>query len=127
VPLFSELDRRDLQAVASLFKMRQFAAGETITREGSGGASFYLIQSGEASVVVGGTQRPALRAGDHFGEVAVIDGKPRSATITATTDLVCHGLTFWEFRPLVEANATIAWALLQYMAGLLRAAQEDSA
>jgi CRP-like cAMP-binding protein len=45
--------------------------------------------AGEASVTVGGTQRPPLKAGDHFGEVAVIDGKPHSATITATTDLVC--------------------------------------
>ena len=53
----------------------------------------------------------------------MIDGGPRSATVTAATDLVCYGLTFWEFRPLVERNSTIAWKLLQALAKRLRAAE----
>lgn len=72
-----------------------------VTKEGSGGAAFYLIQSGEATVTVRDAPRTPLAAGDHFGEVALIDRKPRSATSTATTDLVCYGLTFWDFQPLV--------------------------
>ena len=52
----------------------------------------------------------------------LIDGGPRSATVTAATDLVCHGLTFWEFRRLVEANGAIGWKLLQALAKRLRAA-----
>ena len=59
------------------------------------------------------------------GEVALIDGGPRSATVTAATDLVCYGLTFWEFRPLVEKNGTIGWKLLQALAKRLRAADQS--
>ena len=65
-----------------------------------------------------------LEPGDYFGEIALIDEGARTATITATSDLVCWGLTFWDFRPLVEANAAIGWKLLQSLAKKLRAAQE---
>jgi CRP-like cAMP-binding protein len=116
VPLFAELDKRELEQVARLFKERRFAAGETIAREGSGAAAFYLIDSGEASVTVGGQARSMLGAGDHFGEIALIGKAPRSATITAETDLKCWGLTAWEFKPIVESNPTIAWHLLETLA-----------
>ena len=125
VPLFAELDAADQARIARLFKKRHFSAGETVTKEGSGGAAFFLIESGEAEVTVKGRPRPPLGAGAHFGEVALIDGKERSATITATSDLVCYGLTYWEFQPLVQESAPIAWGLLQYLAKMLRAAQGD--
>ena len=65
-----------------------------------------------------------LGRGDYFGEVALIDEGARTATITAATDVVCFGLTYWEFRPLVQQNATIAWNLLQTLAKRLRTVQE---
>jgi CRP/FNR family transcriptional regulator, cyclic AMP receptor protein len=125
VPLFAELGQEDLEKVARLFKRRHFSEGETVTKEGSGGAAFFLIESGEADVTVRGKRRPPLTAGAHFGEVALIDGKERSATITASDDLVCYGLTYWDFQPLVRENAAIAWGLLQSVAKMLRAAQDD--
>ena len=125
VPLFAELEPDELEQVARVFKKRNFAAGETVTKEGSGGAAFFLIESGEARVTVKGRARPSLTAGDHFGEVALIDGQQRSATITASSDLVCYGLTYWDFQPLVRGNAAIAWGLLLALAELLRAAQTD--
>ena len=69
-------------------------------------------------------EEATLRQGDYFGETALIDGGPRSATVTAASDLVCYGLTFWEFGPLVQGNAAIAWKLLQALAKRLRAAQQ---
>jgi CRP-like cAMP-binding protein len=125
VPLFAELGQDELAQVARLFKERRFAQGETVVMEGSGGAAFFVIASGEATVLVGASLRPPLRPGDYFGEIALIDEGRRSATITATSDLLCYGLTFWEFRPLVEGNGTIAWKLLQSLARKLRAAQAD--
>ena len=125
VPLFAGLDREEAEQVAHLFKVRRFAAGETVIREGSGGAAFFLIDSGEATVSIGGEERATLRAGDHFGEIALIDEGQRMATVTASTELVCHGLTYWEFRPLVEEKGTIGWKLLQSMAKMLRSAQQS--
>ncbi|MBN8249820.1 MAG: cyclic nucleotide-binding domain-containing protein [Verrucomicrobia bacterium] len=122
VQLFADMDRRQSEQIARLLKVRPFAKGETVILEGSGGAAFFLIESGEVSVTAKGVPVATLGPGDYFGEVALIDGGPRSATVTARTDLVCYGLTFWEFRPLVERNGAIAWKLLQALAKRLRAA-----
>src|SRR5262245_12580956 len=88
--------------------------------EGSGGSAFFLIESGAAAVTKKGVHQATLGPGDCFGELALIDGGPRSATVTAATDMVCYGLTFWEFRPLIEKNSSIAWKLLQALAKQLR-------
>lgn len=120
VPLFANLAAAEVEQVRSLFKDRRFAEGEVVTKEGSGGAAFFLIESGEANVSVRGKPRGMLRAGDYFGEIALIDGRERAATVTAATDLVCYGITYWDFRPLVQGNGAIAWALLQSMAKMLR-------
>ena len=123
VPLFADLDDEELAQVALLFKERRFNAGDTVVKEGADGAAFFLIESGEACVTVRGAGRANLGPGDHFGEIALIDEGVRSATIAATTDLVCYGLTLWEFRPLVIANGEIGWKLVQSLAKKLRTAE----
>ena len=125
VPLFADLDEDELRDVARLFKERHFAEGETVIREGSGGAAFFLVEEGSASVSVRGRDRGRLGPGDYFGEIALIDDGARTATIVAETDLVCHGLTYWDFRPLVQEDAAICWKLLQSLAKKLRIAHED--
>ena len=127
VPLFANMSPHDTEGIAALFKERRFAPGETITKEGTGGAAFFVIESGQATVSVGGQQRDTLSAGDYFGEIALIDEGARSATVTADTELVCYGLTYWEFRPLVQQNATIGWNLLQTLVRRLRTARDDGA
>jgi CRP/FNR family cyclic AMP-dependent transcriptional regulator len=124
VPLFADLGTRDLQQIARLFKARRFSEGQTVIKEGSGGAAFFVIESGEATVFVNGRKKASLKPGDYFGEIALIDAGTRTATITAANELVCWGLTYWDFRPLVQANGRIGWKLLQGMAALLRAARE---
>ncbi|HKC22123.1 MAG TPA: cyclic nucleotide-binding domain-containing protein [Gaiellaceae bacterium] len=115
VPLFSDLDKKELERVAASMKERTFTAGETVTAEGSTGVGFFIIESGNAKVTIGGEERRTLGPGDYFGEVALLNESARTATITAETDLRCYGLTSWEFRPLVETHGSIAWKLLQAM------------
>ncbi|HXV62892.1 MAG TPA: PEP/pyruvate-binding domain-containing protein [Vicinamibacteria bacterium] len=119
--LFADMDRRQAEQIARLLKVRAFSKGETVILEGSGGAAFFLIDSGQAAVSSKGVELATLGPGDYFGEIALIDGGPRSATVTAATDLVCYGITFWEFRPLIERNGAIGWKLLQALAKRLRA------
>lgn len=123
VPLFTDFTKHEAQQVARLFKERRFAKGDTIIQEGSGGAAFFVIESGEATIFIGGKQHSTLKPGDYFGEIALIDEGARMATITADTDMLCYGVTFWDFRPLVESNGAIGWKLLQRMVKMLRDAR----
>jgi CRP/FNR family cyclic AMP-dependent transcriptional regulator len=116
VPLFAELSDDDLERLARSMKERRFTAGSTVTSEGAGGAGFFVIIEWNASVA-------QIGAGDHFGEIALIDEGMRSATITANTDLLCYGMTPWEFRPFVEEHPQVAWVMLQTLARRLREAQ----
>jgi voltage-gated potassium channel len=128
IPLFSGLPHQDLERIARSFKSRNFAAGDTIAAEGTGGVGFFVIGEGTASVDVHGETRGQLGPGSYFGEMALIDEKAlRTATVTAETDVTAYGLTSWEFRPLVETNAEIAWKLLQVMAKRLREAEQQHA
>jgi hypothetical protein len=124
VRLFADLERDEVVQIARLFKERHFPKGETVIKEGSGGAAFYVIQSGEVTVTIGGELRATLGPGDYFGEVALIDEGVRIATITASEELICYGLTLWELRPLVEQNGVIGWKLLQTLAKDLREAEQ---
>jgi CRP/FNR family transcriptional regulator, cyclic AMP receptor protein len=120
VPLFAGLDARELGQIAATMRERRFSAGDTVTQEGAGGAGFFIIEEGEADVSVEGQQRGRIAAGDYFGEIALLTGSDRTATITATSDMVCWGMTPWDFRPLVESNSAIAWKLLTAMAEKLK-------
>ena len=120
VPLFAGLDKRELEEIASSMRERHFKAGDTVTQEGQGGVGFFVVEEGEAEVNVGGETRGVVGPGDYFGEIALINESPRTATLTARTDMLCHGMTPWDFRPLVESNSTIAWKLLTAMAEKMR-------
>jgi len=122
VPLFAGLESRDLERIADSFKERKYSAGDTITGEGQGGAGFFVIAEGTAKVTVHEADRGALGPGDYFGEIALIDEGARTATVTAETDMTCYAMTFWEFRPIVETDARIAWKLVQALAHKLREA-----
>jgi len=127
VPLFAELDEEQLQRVAAAFKERRFAAGETVIQQGSGAAAFFVIESGEATVLLDGRPQRTLSAGDYFGEMALIDAGTRTASVIATGELVCSGVTFWDFQPIVESNGAIGWKLLQSLIGIYRSEREQRA
>jgi CRP-like cAMP-binding protein len=119
VPLFEDLDATELQWLADSMHEARVAAGAVITAQDGAGDGFFVIDSGTAEVTVDGQQRATLAAGDHFGEIALLMGSERTATVTATSDLRCHALTPWDFRTLVEENPSIAWKVLQSMASRL--------
>jgi CRP/FNR family cyclic AMP-dependent transcriptional regulator len=112
VPLFSDLAPRDLKRLADSMKEMRFTDGQQVVGEGKGGVGFFVILDGAARVSQGGEQRALLSAGDYFGEMALIDGDDRSATIVAEDDLRCAAMTSWHFRPFVKEHPDVAWALL---------------
>jgi CRP-like cAMP-binding protein len=126
ISFFSELSDRDLERLARTFKESRFSAGDVIATEGQGGVGFFVIGEGTVAYTVRGEAKGSGGAGDSFGEIALIDDGARSATVTATTDVTAYGLTSWDFRPVVEENATVAWQLLQALAKRLREAQRGS-
>jgi CRP/FNR family transcriptional regulator, cyclic AMP receptor protein len=123
VSLFSGLDDRELDSLADEFNERRFSAGDTIALEGEGGLMFFVVDSGEATVEVHGREVARLGPGDHFGEIALIDRRPRTATVTAISELKTFGLPVFVFRPYVEARPEVAWKLLEAMADRLAAAE----
>jgi CRP-like cAMP-binding protein len=123
VRLFSALDEKDLESLADEFNERRFSPGETIALEGAGGLMFFIIENGQASIEVHGEEVAEYGPGDAFGEIALIDRRPRTATVTAKTDLVTYGLPVFVFRPFVEARPQVAWKLLEEMANRLEAAE----
>jgi CRP-like cAMP-binding protein len=91
-------------------------AGATVTAEGGPGDGFFVLETGEAEVSVGGERVATMGPGDYFGEIALLLGSDRTATVSAITDLRCYALTPWDFRTLVEGNPSIAWKVMQSMA-----------
>jgi CRP/FNR family transcriptional regulator, cyclic AMP receptor protein len=123
VPLFSGLDDSELESLAEEFNERRFTAGDKIALEGEGGLMFFVVESGDASVAVHGEEVGRLGPGAAFGEIALIDRRPRTATVTAVTDLRTFGLPVFVFRPFVEARPQVAWKLLEAMADRLAQAE----
>jgi CRP/FNR family transcriptional regulator, cyclic AMP receptor protein len=122
VRLFENVEKKELERIANSFKERTFAAGDVIAQEGSSGIGFFVIESGNAKAKHGDIVIGDLGPGSSFGEVALIDEGPRSATVEAESELKCWGLSAWEFRPLAETNATVAWNLARIVASYVRLA-----
>ena len=116
VPLFADLKGKELKRIAQAMNQKRVDAGQHVTEEGKMGVGFFVIESGNARVTVGGEEKRTLGPGDYFGEIALIADLPRTATVTADTPLLCWGLAPWDFRPIVEENASVAWKLLDSIA-----------
>ena len=108
VPLFTGVKPKELKKLDRRMTERTFNEGDTITTQGESGIGFFVIEDGNATVSIGGKIIRTLGPGEHFGEVALIDSGPRSATIVATTDLRCRAMSAWEFKPFVEEHPEVA-------------------
>ncbi len=122
VPLFSALSQRQLRGMRKDFRERTFRPGTAVLSEGKmSGVDFFVVVEGEASVTVGGKEIGRLRPGDHFGELGLISGRERMATVTAVEPMRCLAMAMWNFRKFVNSNPDVAWKLLQHVAGLVHA------
>jgi CRP-like cAMP-binding protein len=120
VPLLSGLDEKELKRLAEAFTERAFAAGDVVVRQGDErGIGFFVITEGAARVSANGKDLAVLGPGDHFGEIALIGDRVRTATVTAEAELQTLVTTVWEFRAFVKDNPETAWKLLEHLAGLL--------
>ena len=123
VPLFSGLDDDELESLADEFNERRFSTGDTIALEGEGGLMFFVVEEGELSIEQHGEPVATIGPGSSFGEIALIDRRPRTATVTAVTDVKAYGLPVFVFRPFVEARPQVAWKMLEAMADRLALAE----
>lgn len=112
VPLFSEMSRRDLKRLASAVIVRPYKRGEMIVKEGEMAVAFYIIRSGGVDVVrnadSGEKVIATLGPGDFFGEMAILDSYPRSASVRAVMDTECLVLSRWDFLAELRSNPYIA-------------------
>jgi CRP-like cAMP-binding protein len=121
VPLFSGLAPRYLRRLADLTEEHRYMEGSRVVREGDIGDTFYVILEGEAKVTSkSGRVVNRLRPGDFFGEISLLDGGPRTASVVADTPLVMLALPRAAFLKLIQQDPEVGVKLLAYAATMLR-------
>jgi len=125
VPIFSGCSKRELALIARAAKEVSHKQGTVIAREGERGIGLFLIVEGKCRVSIGGKTKATLGPGAFFGEIALLDGGPRTATVTAMTPVHLVGITGWVFRGLIVEHPTIALKTLEGIAGRLRAVAKE--
>jgi CRP/FNR family cyclic AMP-dependent transcriptional regulator len=122
--LFEGFSKKDIKALIGYSKEIDHPAGEMIVMEGHDGVGFHLILDGTAVVSAKGRKVRSLGPGDSFGDIAVIDGGPRTASVAADTQLKTLSLPPWEFKPMLLEHPAVAYKLLVKLCELLREAEK---
>ncbi len=120
VPLFSNMTDKELQRVEAISKQVQHPEGKVVLEEDRSGVGFHLILQGTAEASTSGTVVSSLSTGDYFGEISLLDGKPRSASVTATSDLTTLAIPTWNFNRLLDEHPEMMRALLIALCARLR-------
>jgi CRP/FNR family transcriptional regulator len=128
-PIFQRLSRGSLESVAKTAKVQRFAPGAILVKEAEDANSFFVIVNGQAEVVKGLPRDDAvvletLGELDFFGEMALLDGFPRSASVRALTDCECIVLVRWDFLGLIRANPQVALDILPVLSQRLRTLED---
>jgi CRP-like cAMP-binding protein len=122
-PLFASLPKGDLRALAEVTSVERYQAGSTVVKQGAPGSAFFVILEGRARVVIGSGTVSRLGAGDFFGEISLLDGDPRTASVTADSPLLCLKLGGSHFLQLLSDQPKLMLKLLREVARRLRAAE----
>jgi CRP/FNR family transcriptional regulator, cyclic AMP receptor protein len=118
--LFAGVDAAGLEKIADRIRELDVPADRVIARQGEIGTGFFVIASGMVRVVRDGETIAELGPGDFFGELSVLDGKPRNAQVVSTEPTVCLALATWDFEAVVAEQPSVALAILRELAGRLR-------
>jgi CRP/FNR family transcriptional regulator, cyclic AMP receptor protein len=125
LPLFAHVRKRHLRRIADLAEIREFQPGDVVIQKGDVGDGFYLILGGHASVVEP-KQARRLKTGDYFGEMALLDGEPRSATVVAVGELQTMRLPRRPFIRLLEQEPSISIAMLTELGNRIRRLEKSA-
>jgi CRP/FNR family cyclic AMP-dependent transcriptional regulator len=120
VPLFSDFGDKDLQRISEISKQVEFSPGKEIARQGDAGLGFHMIMAGEVEVDVDGTTRATLGPGSYFGEMSLLDGGPRSATVRAVSPVRTISMASWDFHAMLDKHPELAKKLLIELSRRLR-------
>jgi len=132
VDLFAGLDKKDLQVLTNACQERTYKAGSTLIKQGDTGVGLYVIISGTVRITQANNPDKAevdlgtAGPGSVLGEMALLDDLPRSATVTAVTDVTALLLPVWEFRTTLRTHPDIALRLLSVLSHRLRKAESHS-
>ena len=118
--IFSKLERSDIKRIAKAIVSRTFRKGDTVVNEGDTAVAFYVVVSGSLSITKDGKPLGAVGPGDPFGEMGLLDGYPRTATLTALEDTECLVMTRWDFNAELNTNPSIALAMLPELSKRIR-------
>jgi CRP/FNR family cyclic AMP-dependent transcriptional regulator len=125
IPIFSACTKKELDSIAAIVKEVQFEAGRTICREGETGVGLHVVVEGETKIQIGGRTRRRLGPGAFFGEIALLDGGPRSATVIAETPVKTLAIPAWTFRSVIKAQPNLALKMLEELCRRLRTADAN--
>lgn len=126
VPLFRGLNKRQLKHLAGLMDVADFMADAAIVREGTKSNAFYVVLKGQAVVTMGDRFLTRLVPGDHFGEIAAIDGGERSASVTSETPVQLAVMTRVDLQKALRDDPELALALMIELAQMVRRANKDA-
>jgi CRP-like cAMP-binding protein len=118
--LFDGVDAAGMDRLAAVVVEVDFAAGHVIARQGDIGSGLFVITSGGVRVIRDGQQIAELGPGEFFGELSVLDGRPRTAQVVASKPTTCLALSTWDFESVVMQEPSVALAILRGLAGRLR-------
>ena len=120
VPLFKDFSEEELSHVAQVAKHVEFQQGHTVAHQGEMGVGFHQIMQGSADVIQDGQTIGHLTPGDYFGEISLIDGGTRSATVTTTAPTTTLSIAAWDFKLLIDHNQAMTRKLLIGLCHMLR-------
>ena len=126
ISIFSRLEKDDLERLGKSVVQRKDAKGDVIVKEGEQAVAFYVIVSGRVDVTKGGDKVGEKRAGEPFGEMALLDGYPRSTTVIAAEDTECLVMTRWDFTAELKTGNSIALAMLPELSKIIRRLEGES-